>query len=85
MQKVYEGYALPGDDVFRYTIEFECPKCGSGFVKRDVDDTRPIVWFDGLPSTEDELRYWLCETCGERAIGREMMMKRSRMEKVKKD
>jgi len=72
MLKTYEGYATPGGGITRFSIDWYCPRCESPNVDRDPEDRRELHWCDGGPSTEDDLRVWLCADCGTRTPGRDM-------------
>jgi len=77
MIKTYQGYSLPSPVQIRYSIEWSCERCGSGDVCLDADDTRPLRWCDGLPCMEDQLRFWVCGSCGHKATGRELKQQTS--------
>jgi len=72
MLKHYSGYALPAPVRTRFSIDWRCASCDSQNVDRDPEDVRELHWCDGGPSTEDELRIWLCGDCGCRALGHDM-------------
>jgi hypothetical protein len=77
MLKTYNGYSLPGPHLVNYSIEWSCSACASTNVERDPDDTRALHWCDGAPSTEDQLRRWICHACGSRAEGGSMAQSRT--------
>jgi len=72
MLKAYEGWGCPNMDFVRFNIDWSFPACLSEQVALDPQDTRELFWCDGGPSTEDYLRFWVCNDCGHRAEGRDM-------------
>src|SRR4051812_27843604 len=72
MLKVYEGLVWLEAQSVRYSIDWSCPTCSSSEVQIDPEDTGKLFWCDGGPSTEDQLRLWICRSCGHRANGQNM-------------
>jgi C4-type Zn-finger protein len=75
MKKSYSGYAQPSSTLVAYTLDYRCPRCCSENVT--IDTSVPIPFFyDGSPSTGDELSTWECGDCSHRAEGNEFVAMR---------
>ncbi len=76
MIKLYSGFADPGGVPVRFYLDWRCPSCGSEKVLIDPDDKRELHWCDGGPSTEDEIRFWICCDCQHRVRGADMQCRK---------
>jgi len=78
MKKIYSGFNTPPvrpgpPALVKYEIDFRCPACGS-------EDTQPTgdipQFFDGTPSTHDEIRKWTCNSCKHQQLGEDFAFSR---------
>lgn len=82
LKKLYEGINTPSYQQVRFSLDWICPKCGSGDV--DIVPTAGVrPFFDGGPSTRDENSLWMCKSCNEKTEGREMHRTREMLQITK--